>query len=312
MNRVAPLFEFVPSHQCLSLEDETQTNRHPPVIRFRPDLHLSQRILRVDRSVFTKQIPSDFCEIPAIQSNGFFRAVREIAQDDGAAAKIRNCFHPALNDLHDYYYNHHFSDLEPKDCVKLGQLFLENGKAREAIFWICLARRHLSPSQSLAPFLDLDEFFASFQAIHSWTPFVMENCEEVIAAMAASPSIERLVFFSPLDYTLENAARIGELLKRTNSIRFVHLGHCWHRQNNKKLLNDNTIEPIVSALKWNQSIEELDLSETEITDAGLHRLIAALRANPRHRIHTINLDGCPVSDKAKQELIPYLKEKCPS
>lgn len=315
----------------------------PDVIRFSPHKELLKKISQIywdqepAKQIFSFPAPqlyhiprsyhseSGYYEIPAKDSQIFFQAIQQIQESNSEICIPTRLFQNVLRSLQDRqhltsqeremwetgiktsltltdYQETAFHNKDAKKAISLAHYY-SNKSNSSSLVWLSRAQRYLG-NENLSDYIDLNSFLQNFDKIEAIEVFD-PGAEKLIDSIASCSSFKKLSFDLSTDYNLSNTAMIGNLIKKTTTIKEA----CFHSfpGSSCRKLNGTTITPIAEALKINQSIELLNFCDTVIADEGVEKLIEAIKSNPNTKVKALNLYGCFMTDKSARKLIDFLR-----
>lgn len=303
-------------------------------IRFSPPWpELVTRIIELTRGIQLYKVPyfypgdkTDSCQVSVKDCGKFFQAIWILQTAGSEICILTNVFRSVLHELQESRYmttaeaqhwqlnirtgstlkEYENETEQAKDvqrALSLAYYYLHLSKKRQALDWLCDAKRYLK-DQPLSALISLSEFLKWFPIIDSVKIFE-PHAEEIALKVASCPSVKELYFGPLTDYSLDTAEGIGKLLERTTSIERVFLGSFLAAKNRK--LGATTVIPIANALRVNRSVQMLNLSYTHIGDEGVVELMQAIKSNPRSKIEELNLFCCGMTDTGAGKLIKFLR-----
>ncbi|MGB7977571.1 MAG: hypothetical protein WCF19_00255 [Chlamydiales bacterium] len=193
-----------------------------------------------------------------------------------------------------------------RGAIAFAERYLSYGYLSTALFWVCEAKRYADPTK-LRTHINLNEITKKYHIIESMTMFNKDEEGEITNAFALSSLLETLDLSSSHNYSQFAVGNISLLLQNTQSIKTVTLSV--HNQQQGTLINKTTIPYIINALRFNTSIETLNLPRADINNEHLMELISAIQQNPHSKIEHLDLSGCRFRDTCVEPVIQFIKIK---
>jgi hypothetical protein len=179
--------------------------------------------------------------------------------------------------------------------------------------WLCHAStRTGNDAEKIA---ELDQYFARLQAITFATLNeryffdAPQRAPYFVDALIRNTTIKTISFGSDFQREAINS-HMEKYLSRTTSLVQLELRavdtNDYHYDNRKLL--DNDILHIAKALRFNTSLEILNLSyQNKLTDTGIRHLIDAIKMNSSCKLREVKIEGIPLSKEIKYELRKILE-----
>lgn len=324
-------FEFVKAHETFeynlinSFKSEYTTRNAPDAIHFSPHHHLLKKIPRSNLyQLPTNYSPtSGYYELAALDYGLLFTAIQEL-QQEGVSIIIpsgkfkvlidnllenniirKNYAQQLQNDIKtslimDEYKKTARKTRDVNRAISLAYFYLtDEFYKQDAIYWLCEAQYYLAP-RNISTLLDLDNFLENFSCIESPAVFYRGR-EEIIHAIAKCNIITSISLCPFTNYTCDITTNIGLLLKLTKSITNVNISATWSTDVYDRL-NEDTIGPIIEALKVNYSIVSLNVSDTRLNDKVGEKILQAIKNNPNSKLKHINLFSCGIGGSVKNKI----------
>lgn len=182
------------------------------------------------------------------------------------------------------------------------------GDIDEYVKWLCYASTR---TENMMERLDvLDHYFTqlkviSFSDLNERFFFdAPERAPHFVDALIRNKTIKAIYFGS--DFQREAiSVYMEKYLKETTSLTTLKLQavDTFDTYYDKRKLLDKDILHIANALKFNTSLEVLDLSyQKKLTDTGFGYIIDAINMNPSCKLREIKIGGIPLSKEIKNEL----------
>lgn len=206
------------------------------------------------------------------------------------------------------------------EAISLAKLYSTETKSKycsshsknKAIGWLWEAISYKPDNIELENVISLDDFFHQFSDLCCSYLFT-DSAMILLDALKRNTTITELNLSvlpddnhsDSFNYANKNlAAYIAEtkVLKKLNiSMAF------WKK--NTYMLQAEDMHQIANGLKFNTSIEELNIQRQPIGDNGLIRILEALANNPRSKLKKLNILDICLTDKGAIALLDFLKKK---
>lgn len=199
--------------------------------------------------------------------------------------------------------NHDFNE-----AIALANIYKNDKESlfstNSAIYWLTKAMEFKPNNVELAQVINLDDFFHSFNYLDY--PYIFnKSMQPLLDALKKNNSIIKVsfgVFFSP-DCINECLA---EYLTQTQTLKTLDISTTWS-QDSYNRLRAKDMQFIAHGLKFNSSLEELDVSDQPIGDEGVIILLNALASNPNTKLKTLNLFCTGMTEKGQKALEEFLQ-----
>jgi len=173
--------------------------------------------------------------------------------------------------------------------------------ANASIYHLVEAIKAKPKADDISKYINLDEYLKSFTTLDNGYIF-SDTDPSLLDALKRNSTITTLqlgIMGTSLEYL---NSYFADYVSATKSLKTLDLhGNMGCR------INDDQIQTLCQGLKFNTSIETLDLNDRSLLDKGLILLLEALEQNPQIKLKSLNLFSTGISDVGANRLIEYLK-----
>lgn len=226
-----------------------------------------------------------------IRPNYYFKISEEMQQRELTTAEKRD-FNSAISIAQSWVMD-----------VRHGSGWAED----KALGWLYEAVSYKPTDIDIAQVINLDEFLSAFYRVTSSYLF-HDIANPFLDALIRNKTIKELKLSCNIDdgfseiFNYANS-NLAAFIAGTKSLEKLDISTC----NNPGKLKAEDMTHIANGLKFNTSIEEINIQRQPIGDEGLIILLDALASNSKARLKKINLLQTGITDKGANVLIQFLK-----